>query len=314
MFRGCAIAFVVLISAVPGPRLLAANQADPVVRAQQLIKSGQLKSAEDLVRSALQTNSDSSNLHALLGEVLFRQHKYEDAVQEFGLAAQAKPESLKYAIRLADALIGWQHYGVAVDYLNAVKSRFERYPELHYEIGLALYSENKLKEAKQELEQALKLNPELAQASFLYAGCLTSEGDYSAAEAIFSKLIKAHGRNPKYWTALAQVQAKEGKLPEAVKASQRALALAPRNTHVQFVTATILMEAGDIDKALPLFEKLERINSNVVEVHVALARLYARQGRRELARKEADLAAELQQKTAPKTSSNPAQIPDTARQ
>src|SRR5215831_18079822 len=176
MLKACVLTLIVLIGVVQGSRVMGMNdQTDPAVRGRQLIKVGKLKQAEDLLRSASQANPSSPDLRALLGEVLTKQQKYEDAVLELGLAAQAKPESLNYAVLLAEALIGWQHYGVAVDYLNAIKSRFDAHGEFHYEMGLALYSQNKLKEAKEEFEQALKLKPELAQASFLYATCIASE-------------------------------------------------------------------------------------------------------------------------------------------
>lgn len=271
-----------------------------------MIKMGKLLQAEAVLRIALQTNPNSSDLHGLLGEVLLKEQKYEDSVQELGLAAQASPDSLLYAVLLSEALIGWRHFGVAVDYLNAVKPKFDGHAELHYLVALALYSENNLKDAKPEIEAALRLQPNLAQASYLLAGCVASEGDYAQAETIFSALTKKHPHNSQYWTGLAQVLAKENKNPEAVGAARRALSLSPRNTHVQYVTATLLMQSGDFADAVSMFEKLERLNSNVLEVHVALARLYAHQGRRELAHKEAELAQALQQKNSSQPDQTPA--------
>lgn len=272
-----------------------ATQPDPVAHARELLNAGKLKQAETLLQAALQANPNSSDLHGLLGEVLFKEQKYEDSVQELGLAAQANPNSLKYAVLLSEALIGWQHFGVAVDYLNAVKPTFDQHAEFHYVMGLALYSENKLNDAKPEFQAALRLNPSLAQPSYLLAACVASEGDYAQAEGIFSALTRQHPNDANYWIALAQVLTKQNKNVEAVHAARRALTLAPQNPHVQYVTATVLMESGNFSDAIPMFEKLERLNGGVVAVHVALARLYARQGRRELAHKEAELAQQLQQ-------------------
>lgn len=272
------------------------------------MKAGKLKQAEVLLQTASQANPNSSALHGLLGEVLLKEQKYEDSVQELGLAAQANPDSLEYAVLLAEALIGWQHFGVAVDYLNAVRPKFDRHAEFHYVLGLSFYSENILKDAKPEFETALRLNPDLAQASYLLAGCLASEGDYSRADSIFSALTTRHPTNANYWIARAQVLANENKSIEAVRAARRALSLAPRNTHVQYVTATVLMQAGNFSEAVPMFEKLERLDSSAVAVHVALARLYARQGHRELAHKEAELARQLQEKNP----SQPGQKPSAS--
>ena len=282
-----------------------ATQPDALARGKELIKMGKLQQAEGVLRDASQANPNSSDLHGLLGEVLLKEQRYEDSVQELGLAAQASPDSLHYVVLLSEALIGWRHFGVAVDYLNAVKPKFEGRAELHYLTALAFYSENNLKNAKPEIETALRLQPDLAQASYLLAGCVASEGDYSQAETIFSALTKKHPHNPRYWTGLAQVLAKQNKDTSAVEAARRALSLAPRDAHVQYVTATVLMQFGNFPEAISMFEKLERVNSNVLEVHVALARLYARQGRHELAHKEAELARALQEKNSSQEDQRP---------
>jgi len=265
-----------LVLALQPLLLRCATQQDAVAYAKELVKAGKLKQAEDLLQAASQANPGSSDLHGLLGEVLFKQQKYEDSVQELGLAAQANPDSLQYALLLSEALIGWQHFGVAVDYLGAVKPKFDHHAEFHYVLGLALYSENKLNDAKQEFGMALRLEPGLAQASYLQAGCLASEGDYSQAQSIFVALTRQHPTNANYWTGLAQVLAKENSNVEAVRAARRALSLAPQNAHVQYVTATVLMQSGNFSDAVPMFERLERLDGSVVAVHVALARLYAR--------------------------------------
>ena len=280
-------------------------QPDPLARGKELIKTGKLQQAEAVLRDASQANPNSSDLHGLLGEVLLKEQRYEDSVQELGLAAQASPDSLQYVVLLSEALIGWRHFGVAVDYLNAVKPKFEAHAELHYLTALALYSENNLKDAKPEIEAALRLQPNLAQASYLLAGCVASEGDYSQAETIFSALAKRHPHNPRYWAGLAQVLAKQNKDASAVGAARRALSLAPRDAHVQYVTATVLMQFGNFPEAVSMFEKLERVNGNVLEVHVALARLYARQGRPELAQQEAELARAVQEKNSSQRDQRP---------
>jgi protein O-GlcNAc transferase len=283
-----------------------AIQPDPLARGKELIKLGKLQQAETFLRDAAQANPNSADLHGLLGEVLLKEQKYEDSVQELGLAAQASPDSLHYVVLLSEALIGWRHFGVAVDYLNAVKPKFDGHAEFHYLTALALYSENNLKDAKPEIETALRLQPSLAQASYLLAGCVASEGDYAQAETIFSALTRKHPHNPRYWTGLAQVLAKQNKNAEAVAAARRSLALAPRDAHVQYVTATVLMQSGSFPEAVSMFEKLERVNSSVLEVHVALARLYAHQGRHELAHKEAELAQALQQANSSQQDQRPA--------
>jgi Flp pilus assembly protein TadD len=60
------------------------------------------------------------------------------------------------------------------------------------------------------------------------------------------------------------------------------------------VTATVLMQSGDFAGARPLFEHLVSLNPKEKSAHIALARIYARLGERERARKETQIVNQLE--------------------
>jgi predicted Zn-dependent protease len=84
-----------------------------------------------------------------------------------------------------------------------------------------------------------------------------------------------------------------------VQASKRALALQPTDPHIQFDAATAFTETGDFTAARPLLEHLEKSNPEIVAVHAQLARVYARLGEQELARKETEIVAKSPQHSQP---------------
>jgi len=277
-------------------------------RASALVRSGKVEQAEALLREASSSDPSSATLHGELGEVLLRENKYELSVQELGIAVQIVPDSPKYIMALSEALIGWQHFGVAVDFLRAAESRIGKYPGYHYNLGLAYYNLDKIKEAQSEFQDALRLDPQLDRAQFLLAGCLANEGDTVKAIEMYRKLIKQRPNDPIYWIALGQALGQMGGTygPEAVRACRRGLALRPGDPHAQFVTATVLGQSGDFAAARPMLEHLERLDPNVIYVHFELARVYTRLGERELARKETTIANDLQQKASEGSSIPPA--------
>jgi predicted Zn-dependent protease len=109
-------------------------------------------------------------------------------------------------------------------------------------------------------------------------------------------LTEAHPKNVIYWTTLGDVLRQMGSenRPEALRACHRALSLKPGDPHTQFVLATILLDAGDLAGARQLLERLERVSPKELEAHVALARVYARMGYPELARREKEIVDRLQ--------------------
>src|SRR5262249_51243939 len=149
-----------------------------------LVKAGNVSAGEKVLRTAVAASPKSEALHAALGKFLFKQKKYEDAVQELGAALQINPNSQENTLLLSEALIGWRHFGVAVDFLEAVRSKFGSAPEFHHYLGLAYYSENKIKEAKAEFQEAVRLAPKLDRSEYLLAACIATEGDYAQAIAM----------------------------------------------------------------------------------------------------------------------------------
>ena len=70
--------------------------------------------------------------------LLYGSSRYEEAVEQLGRAAKMEPDSARYSLALAEALIGWRHFSVAADFLRAA-SKFHNLREYHYNLGLAYY-------------------------------------------------------------------------------------------------------------------------------------------------------------------------------
>jgi predicted Zn-dependent protease len=299
-FVAFVIAWLVLSSAV----LSSSQDTDRniIAKASALFQSGKIKQAEAVLRAASSANPDSAPLHEALGQLLLTEHNYENAVDELALAAQKEPDSREYNFLLAEALIGWKHYGVAAKFLNAVRPKFGTDPQFHYDLGLAYYNSNKITKSQAEFAEALRGAPNFDRAEFMLAACMASSGNSPQAIEMLRKLVKAHPKNAIYWTTLGQILGEAGgdNMREAVRAVRQALVLAPKDENTKFIAATVFTEARDFASARPLLEGLEKADPNVLAVHVLLARVYAHSGERELTRKETQIANELEKKTASK--------------
>lgn len=258
--------------------------------------TSRLRQTEAQIRTSLAENPESFELHGDLGQVLLKQGNYEDAAREFGLAAQHFPASRAYNIGLAEALIGWGHYEVAVEFLKAVRPKFQQYPEYHYYLGMALYDFTQVREALPEFEEALRLDPNLDQARFYIAACRATIGDLTSAATVYQSLVKNHPTNPNYWLALAQVLDKMGVThqAEALRAYRRALALRPGNPGIEYKLALILIKLNNFSAARPLLEHVIQSNPDEVQPHMILARTYSRLGQSALAREQSKIATKLE--------------------
>jgi predicted Zn-dependent protease len=272
---------------------------DVIAQSSMLVRAGRVDQAEALLRSATGAHPDSARLHGALGDLLLQEHKYEDSVMELGRAAQLEPGSRKYNLLAAEALIGWQRYPTAVDFLNAIQPRFGKDPHFHYVLGLAYYYEHNWKAAIPQLEEAVRLSPKYGRARFLLANCLLVNGKPEKALAILRELAKEQPDKAFYWASLGQnlgYANTGGSADEALQAVLRALALAPKDSYVQFVAAAIFTNTGRYAEARPLLENLEKSAPGVLEIHTILVRVYARLGEHDLARKEAQIVDDMQKR------------------
>jgi predicted Zn-dependent protease len=217
---------------------------------------------------------------------------------------------------LAGALINWQHFGVAAEFLEATQSRFGEFPEFHHYLAIAYFNMNRIPDAKAEAERALRISPDFDRAQLLLAMCQMAQGENDRALANYRDLVKRRPTNPIYWSTLAQTLAKLGDKndAEALRAGRRALALAPNNPIALSATGTVLTRMGNFAGARPLYERLVRLDTKAIAPHAALARIYSRLGRSELARKETETLYRLQVPTTsvnlrkPENTSDPQQF------
>jgi predicted Zn-dependent protease len=253
-------------------------------------------------RAAVAANPESAELHGELGRTLLKQGNYEEATGELGVTVNKLPDSRIYNMALVEALLGWEHWGVAVDFLNAVRDRFQQFPEYHYYLGLANFKLNKTPEALPEFEEALRINPRLDLAKFGLAACRATAGDLQGAATLSRQLVTEHPRNSRYWLALAQVldsMGDAGRL-ESLRASRRAMALRPGDPVIELKTAVILTKLARYAAARPLLERVVKVDPKNSQAHVALANVYTHLGRRALAKKESEIVIELEKaKLAP---------------
>lgn len=267
-----------------------------------------LRRAETVQRSALAANPASPELHGALGQTLLREGKYEEAVEELGVAAQQLPDSAVYNFGLAEALLGWQHFGVAEQFLRAIQARFDSYAEFHYALGLADYNLNKLRDAEGEFREAVKLDPKHERAKLLLAASRARNGDLSGAASSLQVLAKNHPNEAPYWLSLAEVleQMDANSWPEALRASRHALALKPGDPAIQFRTAVILLKMRNYAAARPLLEHVVKLAPNNSQAHIALASTYSHLGDQASAHKESEIVARL----AKQEPEHPNTVPD----
>lgn len=265
--------------------------------AKVLLADRQPHSARTVLEHVTSIAPESPEAHSDLGILLLNDGRFEDAIRELGRAVQLAPESSQYSLRLAEGLILWKHYGTALQFLTAVKDRFESLPDYRYKLGLAYYGVHQFPRAIAEFERIAREQPELDPVRFFLGNCYTATGDLEKAEAHFRRAIQLQPRNAAYYTALAQVlrKATDERTDEAIVNLEKALSLDSTDVQTKQELALCYEKNGGYAKAQALLEQVVAAQPELTSAHVALAHIYYRQRRKAEGDREKAIVARLQQ-------------------
>lgn len=252
---------------------------DQLKLAKVLLENNQPASAQAVLQNAVRTPPESPEAHYDLGVLFLNKNQFENAVSELGRAAQLAPEPPQYSMRLVEALILWKHYGTALEFLNAVKSRFGSLSDYQYKLGLAYYGLHRFPEAIVQFNAILSKQPNLDLVHFFLGNSQFATGNLEQSVAHFRKAIELQPRNASYYTALAQSlrEQSDDNTDEALANLEKAQALDGADIQIKHELALCLEKKHQYAKAQSLLEEVIAKDPQMVSAHVALAGIYYKQ-------------------------------------
>ncbi len=156
-----------------------------------------------------------------------------------------------------------RQYADAARVAQKMISREGDNPVYHNMLGLALLSQNKLKEAERAFQAALDADPDYLTARFNLARVHDLEGDLDRAEELYRE-IDRRKPNPAAYIGLANIAMKRGELKQAEILLQKAVEL---DENAKVYLARFYLRSGQGERAIELLrrEKTPQALSLLVE-------------------------------------------------
>ena len=207
-----------------------------------------LDDAAGFYRRAVEAGPTRFEAHLLLGLLLARQGKLDEARPELKAATQLDPG----------------------DAGPPAKARAWR--------ALAgIDRDQNPTEASNDLLEALKLTPETPEDTLLAAELAEKSGQTDAAEAAYRRLLAAHPANAQANAGLAHLLIARKQFPDAEKLLRAALEKSPDDPALTAQLATVLA-AQDKAEALPLLQKLHEAHPDDPAITRMLAEVLSEAG------------------------------------
>ncbi len=273
-----------------------------------------------LYRSALTSLKDKNGVLFDLALAYYKKGDFENARQQFEILHDAQPNRLQVVILLGDSDLRTGKSDAALSLLEPLENKYAQNMDFEYVLGTALIQTkgrrregvariekvakagsdasafllagstlmdlNDYDQARQDLEEALRLNPRLPKIYTLVGTARDKTGDAKDAEPVFREALKT---NPDDFDAnlyLGAILYKRRELDEAKGYLDRALRLKPADSMARYEAAMFKSKSGDYETAAKELESLVKDDPDWLEPHVELATLYYRLHRPEDGAKE----------------------------
>ncbi len=141
-------------------------------------------------------------------------------------------------------------------------------PEIHYDRGKSLLDQEKYKDAMDEFQQAISLNPRFAPAYEGMAWINLEEGNLTAAMENANKSLDLDGKWVLAKIVRSKVKAKQGKYEDAINEARDAINDVPKSTVPDKKRATVegYMTLGDVYKEANRYNEAQDAYSKVLEL------------------------------------------------
>jgi protein O-mannosyl-transferase len=149
---------------------------------------------------------------------------------------------------------------------------------MHNNLGNTLLKKGEIEEAGKHYSEALRLNPNFAEAHNNLATVFMKQGDLEKAARYFEQTLNLKPENAVAHKNLGNVYLKQGKLDEASKYYNEALRLQPNSAEVHNNLGLIFLSENKLNDAEAHFTEAIRIRPNYPQAHCNLGKVLFRKG------------------------------------
>jgi tetratricopeptide (TPR) repeat protein len=256
-------------------RLLPGNRDLRLNLALAYYKSVRLEEASTEFRAILDKDPKNVRIATLLSDCYLRLGKNEQVVALLSPFEQADPEDLAVEWALGSALIHLGHNREGLERVEKVAQQ-KHLPEAYAMAGEAHLRLEEFAEARDNIDTAMRLNPNLP-GIYTLSGMVKEYGsDLEGAEAAYRQAIAANPKEFEPHLRLGAVLYELRNLKEAQSQLELALQIDSTSAYARFELAKVRKARGQMEEALKDFEQVAKQTPEWLAPHVELAALYYR--------------------------------------
>jgi tetratricopeptide (TPR) repeat protein len=223
------------------------------------VARSRMTQAETALTEALKIDPRAAGPLSAMGELLYDEGRYTDALARFEAGIPADPDGMAAKIGAAKTKIALERLQEAKEQLKKLRDARPRDFEATYWLGRAEEGLGDKPAAERDYGEAIKLGgskPETVAAFVALAGLLTSQGRAAEAQAKLEEAKKALPGTASTYRALGDVDLASGRYEAAKELFEAALAAAPDDLTSHFKLGIALRRMNRFAEAEASFDKV----------------------------------------------------------
>jgi tetratricopeptide (TPR) repeat protein len=206
----------------------------------------------------------------LLGTILKKQQRHDDALAAQSQAARLLPEDTEVQYNHGNTLLQQGRFSDAeLSYRRALANN-PTYIQARYNLGIALQEQGKFDEAEINYRTTLASHPKFAQAHSNLGIVLSKQGRLTEAESSFRAALDIVADDAQGYVNLANVLISQGRFAEAEAAYRSALKLQPKFCDAHFGLANALREQEKYIEAEVSYETVLELRPDFIDAYFNL--------------------------------------------
>jgi tetratricopeptide (TPR) repeat protein len=273
----------------------------PLYRGKCLINLSLFDEAADTLQSYLAVHPQSEDASYLLAYVYFREDKPKRSLEQYSEAGKLKtPTADDLKIVSLDYVL-LNDYPDAAHYLEVALRMEPENVEVRYHLGRVRYQQNQFDQAIAAFQEVLKRDPSHVKAEDNLGLSLEAENKTDLAMAAYQKAIlldaSATRHNEQPYLNLGVLLAKMNRAGDALPLLAKAVQMDPKSEKIRYQLGKTYFDLNRIAESQQEAQEAVKLNPGDVPPHYLLARIYQRQGKRELAQEQFKLTESLVEKS-----------------
>lgn len=254
------------------------SRESSILEALQAMRSNRPLRAEEICRDYLLLSPGCSEHLRLLGHALMKQNRLEEAERQIRFAITIEPELPQLMEDLGTVLAMQKRFDEAILYFrNAIRLE-PKFPSAHRKLGQALAALGHGKQADNEFEEYLELNPDKGVVA--EAVRQLQVGHFDLAVTTLKDALKANPRNVDAMRYLAGAYfSRKIHLDDAEALLRQATQLAPDFSAAWMLLGPVLMERSKHVDAVKVFQTATKLLPDNADAWGGLGNACARAGR-----------------------------------